>query len=337
MNVSEYRARKLELLEQAMEQYAEVSVFSHTKRGKTTSVEHRRRPRFLSVGVARGRGKSVRLAVRVAKGRGNVQRVKKLLKQTGLRDKDVQLVTRVDYRAQAQILRIADSGAHPKLCRGTFGAIVEDDEQIYILSCNHVLTNTQTAGPNDPIIQPSRCDTEKLLEVGNLDWWEPLQTGRADVALATIDASKVKRIDALQIIKDDSAINMDPRPIEDCDAVKTVFKYGARTTFSRGKVRAHDLDNVPVTYKQPDGTTFTVIYDNQIEIEPVSPPERFSQPGDSGALVFDDATNRPYGLLFSGAKGDDGVPTTLANFLPDVLKVAQVRLVTEEHPNPNKA
>ena len=128
---------------------------------------------------------------------------------------------------------------------------------------------------------------------------------------------------------------MDPRPITDRKSVNRVFKAGAFTGFTRGKVVNYELDNIAVEYKKPGGEKFTVHFDDQIEIESISKTKDFSHAGDSGSLILDSTTNRPYALLFAGMKGNDGVHKTLANFLPVVLQVAKVRMVEDEHPAPD--
>lgn len=337
MNVSDCHELKQKIFDHGREEFGEVRTFTHPKKGskeKGASISIQRRPSFLSLGVARqGKAnKSARLAVRVAKGKGNYQRARKLLSKAGVKMADVDLVSGVEYTAYGRILQIATTGAHPQLCRGTFGAIVEDNDHLYILSCNHVLTNMQTASKGDPIVQPSACDSDELNAVGHLCWWEPLNAGTIDVALATIDGSIVSRIDALQIPTETGTVTMDPNPIADRMDAHSVFKTGARTGYTEGKIVTVDIDNVPVTYVKPDGSSFTVHFDNQIEIEHVNSKKVFSKPGDSGALIIDKSSNRPYALLFSGMTGNDGIPKTLASFLPDVLKAANVRLVTEAHP-----
>ena len=52
------------------------------------------------------------------------------------------------------------------------------------------------------------------------------------------------------------------------------------------------------------------------------PPNRaFSAGGDSGSFIIDRDTLAPYALLYGGGPDSLGIDRTLAQFMPDVLKV----------------
>jgi hypothetical protein len=332
MKVQSCRDLKSELFERAAERYGEVVTFYRAKKATKDSIVKVRKPDFLALGIAPSRdGKSPRLAVRVAKGKSNYQRARKLLAEAKIPESEIDFVSGVEYKAQQEILRIGWTGAHPNLCRGTLGAIVQDDHNtLFILSNNHVLTNTQTAARGDPIVQPSRCDASGVV-VGHLDWWEPLEAGTHDVALAKVHGASLKRIDALKVRGTSKPI--DPRPISDRDGATNVFKAGARSAVTRGRVTAYDIENERVTYRKPDGSTFQVIFEDTllIEIERDNPNLKFSEEGDSGAVVFEQDSVRPYALLFAGTT-KQGMHKTLASFMPDVLQHAGVSLVAVAHP-----
>ena len=69
-------------------------------------------------------------------------------------------------------------------------------------------------------------------------------------------------------------------------------------------------------------------FDGQIVIESDVPPEPFSRPGDSGALIVDEA-GAPLGLLFSGSAsgGAGNVGITGANPILSVTRELGITLV----------
>jgi hypothetical protein len=92
----------------------------------------------------------------------------------------------------------------------------------------------------------------------------------------------------------------------------TVAKNGRTTGLSCSTIFSTDIDGVDVTYDNACGSnsTFTVTYDNQIDIE----SSTFSAPGDSGSLIVDAQTAKPVGLLYAGSDTD-----TVANPISTVL------------------
>jgi len=108
--------------------------------------------------------------------------------------------------------------------------------------------------------------------------------------------------------------------------VHGVFKIGRTSGLTRGVVSAFELD-VTVNYGTP-GRPHWITFDDQIEI--TSPPThrgaRFSQPGDSGSVIYQDATRRPFALLFGGGPDANGIDRTVAHFLPDVLNAFDVAM-----------
>jgi len=53
----------------------------------------------------------------------------------------------------------------------------------------------------------------------------------------------------------------------------------------------------------------------------------FSKGGDSGSVIYDDASRRPYALLFADGPDATGRDRTLGHFLPDVLENLGVEML----------
>jgi hypothetical protein len=96
------------------------------------------------------------------------------------------------------------------------------------------------------------------------------------------------------------------------------WKVGRTTGVTKGTVTAVALDDVPVRL---DPST-VAYFDDQIEIQGDS--GAFSEGGDSGSLILDQANN-PFGLLFVGSTVTG---KTYANVLNTVLQLIDAALLT---------
>ena len=96
-----------------------------------------------------------------------------------------------------------------------------------------------------------------------------------------------------------------------------VAKSGRTTGLTCGRVTALDLD-VAVDYYGDCAETqpyLTKTFTGQIAVS----GDRFSDAGDSGALVVDSANAEPVGLFFAGGIDGNGVSHAIASPAPDVL------------------
>jgi len=96
-----------------------------------------------------------------------------------------------------------------------------------------------------------------------------------------------------------------------------VAKSGRTTGLTCGKVTAVDLD-VSVDYYRDCAETrpyVTKAFTGQIAVS----GDRFSDAGDSGALIVDTANAEPVGLFFAGGIDGSGVSHAIASPAPDVL------------------
>ncbi len=267
-----------------------------------------------------------KLAVRVMGAR--LHEVQGLLSElAGIPDSEKDVVEGIKFRKRVS-LRAGGSCGHRKITAGTLGAFVEDDRDYYMLSNNHVFANSDLAKVGDPIWQPGRSDIKdgKFEVIGFLERWSKLDETRRD----NIDAALAVFSDRVKTFYpwDYTGIGLIKRqPVEDRYTVTSVVKRGRTTGVTRGQVTAFDLDGVEIDFGSRTKPR-VIQFDNQIEVIDVQPTRRdFSAGGDSGSLIIDSASRRPYALLYGGGPDDQGIDRTLAHFLPDVLDRLQVRLV----------
>jgi len=276
-----------------------------------------------AVGIAPGKGKEYRLAVRIARGSERYQ--SRLLRGLDRHESEIDLALGVRY-APRITLRAGGSIGHYKITAGTLGGFVEDDDNFYMLSNNHVLANSNQCFGGDPIVQPGPADaTATPSLVGRLANWFPLsKTDRTGVDAATATFSD--RVDFFEPWNYSGIGQIGKNPVSNRFSVSRVIKKGRTTGITRGTVSAFDLDGVQIDYGTPSDPAI-VTFDSQIELIGAPPAQPFSQPGDSGSFVIDRDSMQAYALLYGGGVDSMGIDRTLAHFMPDVLSKMQVRLV----------
>ncbi len=235
-----------------------------------------------------------------------------------------------------------DFDAHGKAiadcCSGTLGALIQDNTgRQYVLSNNHVLARSDHATVGDPIVQPGLIDNNctpsgegpGTIPVAALTAWLPLKSAQtnADAAIAqvasrTIDAGGA--ILELGARQPDGTLAPAPPGIsstagkgENANLQMRVAKSGRTTGLTCGAISAVALD-VSVDYYRDCAETrpyVTKIFTNQVAIS----GDRFSDAGDSGALVVDANNAEPVGLFFAGGTDTAGVGHGVANPAQDVL------------------
>ncbi len=223
-------------------------------------------------------------------------------------------------------------------CSGTLGALIQDNAgRQYLLSNNHVLARSDHATVGDAIVQPGLIDNNctpsgdgpGTVPVASLTTWLPIKSSQtnADAAIAqvasrTLDATgSILELGARQ---GDGTLAAAPPGIsstggkgEAPSLQMTVAKSGRTTGLTCAAISAIALD-VSVDYYRDCAETkpyFTKLYTNQLAIS----GDRFSDAGDSGALVVDTANAEPVGLFFAGGTDAAGVVHGIANPASDVL------------------
>jgi hypothetical protein len=223
-------------------------------------------------------------------------------------------------------------------CSGTLGALIQDNSgRQYLLSNNHILARSDHATVGDAIVQPGLIDNNctpngdgpGTIPVASLTTWLPLKSSQtnADAAIAqvasrTLDATgSILELGSRQA---DGSLASAPPGVSstggrgEAPALgMTVAKSGRTTGLTCATVSAIDLD-VSVDYFSDCAETkpyFTKVYTNQLAVS----GDRFSNAGDSGALVVDTANAEPVGLFFAGGTDAAGVVHGIANPVSDVL------------------
>jgi hypothetical protein len=223
-------------------------------------------------------------------------------------------------------------------CSGTLGALVKDESgREYLLSNNHVLARTDRASVGDTIVQPGLIDNNctpngdgpGTVPVAALTTWLPLHSPQtnADAAIAQIASHTVDTSGSILELgarQPDGSLSAAPPGIsssngkgENATLQLHVAKSGRTTGLTCGRVTALDLD-VSVDYYRDCAETrpyLTKTYTGQIAVS----GDRFSDAGDSGALIVDTANAEPVGLFFAGGIDGSGVSHAIASPAPDVL------------------
>ncbi|UWZ84118.1 S1 family peptidase [Occallatibacter riparius] len=223
-------------------------------------------------------------------------------------------------------------------CSGTLGALVQDNTgRQYVLSNNHVLAKSDHATVGDAIVQPGLIDNNctpngvgpGTLPVANLTLWVPLKSAQTnvDAAIAQTASRTIEsggNILELGTRQADGSLAAAPPGIsstsgrgEAAGLRMRVAKSGRTTGLTCGGVSAIDLD-VAVDYFSDCAETrpyTTKVFTNQLGIS----GDRFSDAGDSGALVVNAANAEPVGLFFAGGTDAAGVGHGVANPAGDVL------------------
>lgn len=228
-------------------------------------------------------------------------------------------------------------------CGGTLGALIEDNKKNqYILSNNHVLAESDQGRSGDAIDEPGMIDDgcvplshagSTLRPVGTLKYVVPLATRETnvDAALASVASGAVNPDGSiLQFASPgnpETASEMlaaAPPVGGDGEALNAsnlnglqLAKSGRTTGLTCSTAAAVDL-TVKVDYFKDCAETqpyYTKTFTNQIGIA----GDRFSDSGDSGALVVDASNAEPVGLFFAGGTDGDGHGLSIANPIGDVL------------------
>lgn len=235
---------------------------------------------------------------------------------------------------------------HYLISAGTLGCLVKKNGQIYILSNNHVIANSNEAAQGDPILQPGPHDggSRPADEIATLSEFVPIVfedggngglppcptagfiTGVLN-ALAAASGSKTRlrqyRIQQ-QANKVDCAIAL---PNSNEDVTGEILEIGRIQGIAEGTLgmsvkksgrttglTTDTIQQVDVTVRVNFGAGRTALFEDQLMAGAMS------QGGDSGSAVLDEQ-NRLTGLLFAG-----GPTTTIFNRIQNVFSALDLEL-----------
>jgi PKD repeat protein len=218
---------------------------------------------------------------------------------------------RQDRTARARPAPIGFSVGHPDITAGTLGARVTDGTNVYILSNNHVMANTNNAIIGDPILQPGAYDggSQPGDVIGTLYDFQPISfssNNQMDAAIALVDGNDVNGSTPTTAGYGSPSSN-----VVNASIGMNVQKYGRTTGHTFGSVEAINVTvSVCMVARGPFMCAQAATFVGQITITDGS----FSAGGDSGSLIVTESGNNPVGLLFAGSS-----TRTIANPIGVVL------------------
>ena len=247
---------------------------------------------------------------------------------------------------QQQKMRPARPGisiGHYQITAGTFGCLVQKNGQVFILSNNHVLANSNAAQLGDPIWQPGKYDGGTSADqIGTLEQFIPIgfpgdpaptptpQPGCSPLAAImklinpsssapqaqinapgnnTVDCAIARPLSPDLVTPDILNIGV-PVGVGTATLGTQLQKMGRTTAYTTGQITQIDV-TVSGDYGGKVG-----VYKNQLMAGAMSAG------GDSGSAILD-MQKRVVGLLYAGSD-----TTTIMNPIQFVLDALQVQLVT---------
>ncbi|HOD36492.1 MAG TPA: hypothetical protein PLR20_11925 [Syntrophales bacterium] len=232
---------------------------------------------------------------------------------------------------------------HIDITAGTLGCLVTRGSELFILSNNHVLANSNQASPGDPIIQPGRYDGGTADDrIAVLEAFVPIHFRKSPsecpvfnivVSLFNIfaaTAGSMYRLSGHRITAErnlvDAAIarplssDLVERRILNIGVPKgsgeavlgTAVKKSGRTT----GLTIDDIQQVDATVQVNYGSAGTAVFEDQLIAGAMS------QGGDSGSAVLDQE-GYVVGLLFAGSDN-----STIINRIQNVKTALDVSIAT---------
>lgn len=194
---------------------------------------------------------------------------------------------------------------------GTFGALVRNGKNSYILSNNHVLADQGRLPPGSPIFQPGLMDSDQANsdQIAELTKAVALQVNRPN----QVDCAIAKLMKPSLASKEILFIGA-PQGAATAQIDMTVHKFGRSSGYTVGRITSINTD-IALPYD-----IGLLTFANQIVILGLGGTS-FAGQGDSGALILERASNRAVGLLVGGTRSH-----VYANHIGDVLQALNVSL-----------
>jgi len=231
---------------------------------------------------------------------------------------------------------------HYSITAGTLGCLVEKDGQVYILSNNHVLANSNDANKGDAILQPGTHDGGDLYDdwIAELYDFVPVKfavdvdcpVSGAIVQVLNGTAQVVGSRARFRMALSDEETNLVDaaiaRPLSEGDVTAEVLEIGHLAGSIKGELgmavkksgrttglTAGEITQVDVTCQVQYGLGQIAIFEDQLMAGPMS------EGGDSGSVVVN-GDNQVVGLLFAGSP-----QVTIFNHIGHVLDAFGVEIV----------
>jgi hypothetical protein len=182
---------------------------------------------------------------------------------------------------------------------GTLGCLVRRGTQLFALSNNHVLADTNRLPIGTKIVQSFGSSDDdvfaRLIDFEPIRFPNDVEDGprnRMDAAIATIVAPNLVRRRTIFGVPNYTPELKAARP------GMAVTKAGRTTAVTFGRITAIRVNGVAVDYGEP-GHPVIATFDNCVQILG-NAGQPFSRPGDSGSAILETASGKPVALLFAG-------------------------------------
>ena len=188
------------------------------------------------------------------------------------------------------------SCGHPQVTAGTISFIMSVGGVNYLVSNNHVISNSNNANPDDPVLQPGRHDGGRAPAdtIASLHSWQEIFPDRdnlIDVAIATADPALVENL-----ILGTTPWEREVRRewfLAEGEIGMQVLKSGRTTAITTNVIRYIDWSGW-VMFARP--WLRKAFFTDQLVVQ-----NPFARPGDSGSMVFT-PEGRFIGLLWAGGR-----------------------------------
>lgn len=233
------------------------------------------------------------------------------------------------------------SVGHYLVTAGTLGCLVHRGEELFILSNNHVLANTNDCAAWDPILQPGAADgggpEDRIARLARyvplVFESEPSDCEIADTVVKLLNAlsgllGSRHRLEASQRSSESNRVDAAlARPLSPNQVTHEILRIGAPVGLGRGSLgtqvqkTGRTTGYTRGTISQVDATLRVDYHGLKALFTGQLVAGAMSRGGDSGSAVLD-MERRVVGLLFAGSHA-----ATIINPMDDVLSALDVDLV----------
>jgi hypothetical protein len=220
-------------------------------------------------------------------------------------------------RRLARPFSMGASIGHDRKMAGTAGALLRlkggGDARRFVLSNNHVLADSNRLKAGAPVFQAGKLDGGPPQPIARLTTYIRLSKSAAqanfvDCAIAELESPDLAVSDLI-----DLGGSCD-RKVVAAEVGMRVTKTGRTSGVTLGIIDDVDFD-IEVDYPRLG----SVVFEDQILILPDQDHSRFSEDGDSGALVLKQGARRsPVGLLFASSEKGKAVASHLSDVLAEL-------------------